>query len=144
MMPRPPKLRRIESLPQVSVFKPSGIPLSELQEINLTVVELEALRLKNLEGLGQEECAERMQVSRTTFQRIITTAHEKVSQAVVEGRALRIEGGAYRLAKRRFYCRPCDNEFEVPYGTGRRGRELQCPNCQSHDVHRQKGGPNRQ
>ena len=59
-MPRPPKFRHVEFLPQVTVFKPTGVPLRELEEEVLAVEELEAIRLKDLLGLEQEECAERM------------------------------------------------------------------------------------
>jgi predicted DNA-binding protein (UPF0251 family) len=97
-MPRPPKRRRVEFVPEVTVFKPAGIPLVDMEEETLLLEELEALRLKDLEGLEQEECADRMQVSRPTFQRVLSSAREKVSRALVEGKAIRIEGGTYRLA----------------------------------------------
>ncbi|HHV61785.1 MAG TPA: DUF134 domain-containing protein [Firmicutes bacterium] len=135
-MPRPPKFRRVEFLPQVTVFKPAGVPLRELEEEVLTIEELEALRLKDLEGLEQEDCAERMQVSRPTFQRVLVSAREKVARALVEGKAIRVEGGHYRLAARRFQCRACTHEFEVPFGTGQRGIEMVCPRCGAQQVHR--------
>jgi len=72
------------------------------------------LRLKDLEGLEQEECADRMQVSRPTFQRVLSSAREKVSRALVEGKAIRIEGGTYRLAAWRLRCGDCSYEFERP------------------------------
>ncbi|TDA68340.1 MAG: DUF134 domain-containing protein [Clostridia bacterium] len=97
-MPRPPKCRRVEFLPQHTYFKPAGIPLRELEEVVLAVEEVEALRLKDLEGLEQEECAERMQVSRPTFQRILVGARQKVSRALVEGKAIRVEGGTFAVA----------------------------------------------
>ena len=62
-MPRPPKARWVEDLPGVSLFKPAGVPLRQLEESVLTVEEFEAIRLKDMEGLEQEECAMRMQVS---------------------------------------------------------------------------------
>ncbi|MCR4426676.1 MAG: DUF134 domain-containing protein [Firmicutes bacterium] len=135
-MPRPPKFRRVELLPQVTVFKPAGVPLRELVEEVLTVEELEAIRLKDMEGLEQEQCAERMQVSRPTFQRVLVAARQKVARALVEGRAIRVEGGNYRLAVRRFQCRACNYEFEVPFGTGQRGIEMVCPQCNAQQVHR--------
>ena len=58
-MPRPPKCRRVEQFPGVTYFKPSGIPVSELTEVVLTVEEFESIRLRDLEGLEQEECAEK-------------------------------------------------------------------------------------
>lgn len=135
-MPRPPKFRRVESLPEVTVFKPAGVPLGELLEEVLTVEELEAIRLKDLEGLEQEQCAERMQVSRPTFQRVLVSARQKVARALVEGKVIRVEGGNYRVAVRRFQCRACSYEFEVPFGTGQRGIEMTCPQCGTQQVHR--------
>jgi len=99
-LPRRPKDRQVEFLPAHTYFKPAGVPARELEEEWLTVEELEALRLKDLEGLEQEECAERMGVARTTFRRVLVSAREKISRALVEGRAIRIEGGNYRLAGR--------------------------------------------
>lgn len=135
-MPRPPKFRRVESLPEVTVFKPAGVPLGELLEEVLTVEELEAIRLKDLEGLEQEQCAERMQVSRPTFQRVLVSARQKVARALVEGKAIRVEGGNYRVAVRRFQCRACSHEFDVPFGPGQRGIEMTCPQCGAQQVHR--------
>ncbi|NNG67052.1 DUF134 domain-containing protein [Caldanaerobacter subterraneus] len=96
-MPRPPKWRWVRSEPNVTYFKPVGIPLSMLEEVILTVEELEAIRLKDLEGLEQEECADMMKVSRPTFFRIITSARQKIADALVNGKAIRVEGGNYKV-----------------------------------------------
>lgn len=135
-MARPRKPRRVEIMPEVTLFKPAGMPLRELEEIVLTVEELEALRLKDLEGLEQEECATRMNVSRPTFQRVLTSSRYKVAEALVGGKVLRVQGGHYRLAKRRFRCRACECEFELPFGTGQRAMEMQCPDCNKRSVQR--------
>ena len=76
-------------------FKPRGVPLMELGEVTLAFEELEALRLAHQEGLYQQDAAERMGVSRATFGRVLDAAHRKVTQALVGGLALRIEGGSY-------------------------------------------------
>ena len=131
-MPRPPKWRRVEYLPPCVYFKPAGVPLRELEEECLAVEELEALRLKDLEGLEQEECAQRMQVSRPTFQRILTLAREKVARALVEGRAIRVEGGHFVLAGRRFLCRACGYQWEQ--GRMSDAAEAVCPRCRSQDA----------
>lgn len=78
--------------PAYGFFKPQGIPLRELEVVSLSVEELEALRLADIEELYQESAAERMEVSRPTFQRILKEAHRKVAIALVEGKALGIEG----------------------------------------------------
>jgi predicted DNA-binding protein (UPF0251 family) len=82
-------------MPGVSYFKPKAGALSSLEEVVLTVEELEALRLAHKEGLYQQEAALRMGVSRATFGRVLETAHRKVTRALVEGCALRIEGGSF-------------------------------------------------
>ncbi len=135
-MPRPPKFKRVEFLPEVTVFKPAGVPMRGLLEEVLTVEELEAIRLKDVEGLEQEQCTERMQVPRPTFQRVLVSARRKVARALVEGKAIRVEGGTCRLGARRFRCRACDHEFEAPFGTGGRGIEMACPQCGAEQVHR--------
>jgi len=96
-MPRPPKCRLVETWPQVTYFKPRGVPLSELEEVRLTLEGFEALRLTELEGLDQDQAATRMGVSRQTFGRVLSAARQSLAQAVVDGKALRIEGGHYRL-----------------------------------------------
>jgi len=128
-MPRPPKLRRVEFIPQVTVFKPAGVSLRDLEEEVLSVEELEAIRLKDLEGLEQEECAERMQVSRPTFQRVLSSAREKVARALVEGKAIRFEGGTYRLALGQFRCGACSYEFKAPFAAAQSGADPACPHC---------------
>lgn len=98
-MAREPKCRRVESIPKVTVFKPAGIPRSFLEEVVVKLEELEAIRLKDLLGLEQEECAERMGVSRPTFQRILMEGRGKIAAALIEGKAIRIEGGNYCLGQ---------------------------------------------
>jgi predicted DNA-binding protein (UPF0251 family) len=96
-LPRPKKDRFVQGEPPAEYFKPRGIPLSELEEVRLTVEELEALRLADLEGLYQEEVSVRMGVSRQTIQRMLNSARKKVATALTCGNALRIEGGNYMV-----------------------------------------------
>lgn len=129
-MPRKKRVCLVEFLPAAVYYKPAGIPLLELDEVNLSVEELEAIRLKDLEGLDQEQCAEQMQVARTTFQRVLYSAHSKIATALVDGKALRIEGGHFKMpAVRRFKCTACSHEFEVPFGNGQKGIDMTCPKC---------------
>ncbi len=79
----------------MTYFKPRAVPLSVLEEVVLSVEEFEALRLAHQEGLYQQEAAKRMGVSRATFGRVLDLAHRKVTKALVEGCALRIEGGSF-------------------------------------------------
>lgn len=96
-MVRPRLCRRILAEPNITYFKPRGIPLRQLNETILTVDEFEALRLKDLLGFEQENCAENMRISQPTFNRIIVSARKKIADAIVNGKAIRIEGGNYRL-----------------------------------------------
>ena len=89
-MPRPRLCRKIGFYPNVNYFKPQGVPLSCLEIIELTAEEVEALRLKNLEGLDQVECAKKMKTSQSTFQRILSSAYKKISQALIQEKALKI------------------------------------------------------
>ena len=71
-MPRPPRCQRVTYIPEVTYFKPVGIPLRSLEEVHMSMEEAEALRLKDMEGLEQEQGAERMNVSRPTFKGTLT------------------------------------------------------------------------
>lgn len=97
-MPRPRQCRRVAQLPQTSYYKPQGVPMRMLQQVALTVDELEAIRLADLDGLYQEQAAQQMNVSRQTFGRILEAAHKKVADALVNGKALSIEGGSIEVA----------------------------------------------
>lgn len=108
-MPRPFCPRRIAGRPGATVFKPAGIPSRELEEVVMTLDEFEALRLADLEGLYQEQAAQQMNVSRPTFSRVVDAAHRKLADALVHGKALRIEGGPVELGRRRC-CRLHDDE----------------------------------
>jgi predicted DNA-binding protein (UPF0251 family) len=108
-MPRPFCRRNIAGRPPVSIFKPCGVPMRELDEVVMTLDEFEAIRLADLDGLYQEQAAERMGVSRATFSRIMDSAHGKVADALVHAKALRIEGGPVHLGARRC-CRLHDAE----------------------------------
>ena len=89
-MPRPRLCRHIRFNPQITYFKPQGIPIRDLAEVELTHEEVEALRLKNIENLDQNTCAEKMQTSQSTFQRILTSAYKKISLAIIKGKAIKL------------------------------------------------------
>lgn len=126
-MSRPPKCRRVEFLPQLTYFKPAGVPIRELTEVVLTVEELEAVRLKDLEGLEQEACAEKMRVSRPTYHRILTSARQKIAEALIGGKAIRVEGGNFQVARPRFQCRHCGHQWEED--CSREIAKRTCPSC---------------
>ncbi len=89
-MPRPRLRRRIKFDPKVAYFKPRGVPMKILEVIELTTEEVEALRLKNVEDLDQNECAKKMKTSQSTFQRILTSGYKKMSLALINGKAIKI------------------------------------------------------
>jgi len=96
-MVRPKKQRFVEREPGVTYYKPRAIPLSELEEVRLSVEEFEALRLEFLEKHDYADSAKAMNVGRATFSRILHSAGEKIADALMNGKAIRIEGGAYAL-----------------------------------------------
>ncbi len=98
-MPRPVIERRLGAAPRPRFIKPSGIPVRDLEEVVLGFDEAEALRLADLEGLYQEAAARSMGISRQTFGRIVEIARRKVADSILNGKALRIEGGEVNLAE---------------------------------------------
>jgi len=100
MSPRPRRLRRVWFQPNVTYYKPAGVRMVSLEEIILTVDEFEAIRLKDYEGLDQNEASKKMGISQPTFQRLYESARKKIADALVNGKALRIEGGPYRMMGR--------------------------------------------
>lgn len=92
-MARKRKPRQVDFVPEVTYFKPRGIPLSLLKEVGLTVDELEAIRLADFEGLDQIEAAKKMKISQSTLQRILVKAHKKIAEALVLSKAIKIKGG---------------------------------------------------
>jgi len=96
-MPRPILPREIETPPHATWFKPTGVPLRDLEEVVLTLDEIEAIRLADSEGLYQEQVAEQMKVSRPTVGRILASARQKVANALVQGKAIRMEGGIINI-----------------------------------------------
>jgi len=99
-MPRPVNQRIVAQMPSVVYFKPRGVPMSCLEQTVLTVDELEAIRLAYLEGLYQADAAKKMSVSRQTFGRIIDSANKKIADSLVNGKAIRIEGGHINVNQR--------------------------------------------
>jgi uncharacterized protein len=96
-MPRPRMDRRIGHQPPVRFYKPQGIPLGQLRGVTLTLDGLEAIRLADAEGLDHEEAAARMNISRPTFSRLVAEARGIVARALINGWAIRIDGGNYIL-----------------------------------------------
>jgi len=95
-MPRPRIMRLVGRMPQDVCFKPAGIKMRDLTEVILTVEESEAIRLKDFKSLSQEACAKKMGISQPTFHRLILIARQKAADAIINGKALKIEGGNFK------------------------------------------------
>jgi len=134
-MVRPKKNRLVGFDPKINYFKPRGIPVFDLAEVCLTVDEREALRLADFLGMSHEEAGRQMGVSRATFGRIVQRARKIVADAIINGKAVRVEGGNYKMVSRTriFKCRSCDHEWEEPFGTG---RPKKCRGCGGDDFYR--------
>lgn len=152
-MVRPRKFRNVGHWPDVTYFKPRAVPLRELLEVNLTVDELEAMRLANLERLSQAEAAVRMQIHQSTFNRTLAKAREKVTSALVDGKAIRIYGGDYRMPGRngrgpraqgagrggmgfaeggpKGFCACTHCDYQTVHARGSPCNEVRCPRCGS-------------
>lgn len=90
-MPRKKCFRHISGSPDITCFKPAGIPMRNMEQVQLSLDEFETIRLADFEGLYQDQAAIKMQISRQTFGRIITEAHKKIADALINGKAIIIE-----------------------------------------------------
>ena len=129
-MPRPRRRRRVRFKPNITFFRPEGIRKVDLEESILTVDEFEAVRLKDLEGLDQEKAAKKMNISQPTFHRLIKSARKKIADSLVKGKAIKIEGGVYRMVGR-------GRMGGVGAGPG---GECVCPKC-GHTMSHGRGTP---
>jgi len=128
-MPRPIRCRRIGFMPGVTYFKPTGIQLTNLQESVLTFAESEAIRLKDYLNVDQTKAAKKMRISQPTFNRLLSSARKKIADAIVNGKAIKIQGGNYKMVT------PRGRNFGR--GRGRMGGPLaagpggvcKCPSC---------------
>jgi predicted DNA-binding protein (UPF0251 family) len=126
-MPRPHKCRRVAAEPLAAFFKPAGVPARALEWVELHLDELEALRLADLEALYHDVAAQRMNISRATFGRLLETARRKVAETLLNGKALEIQGGKVVIEMdRQFVCIECGRAVSAPRGVG---RPETCPHC---------------
>ena len=94
-MPRPKRRRMMATPPAVEGFRPFGVPITDIEPIELLFEEYESIKLTDYEGLTQEQAAERMNVSRPTLTRIYEKARKTIAQSFVEGKAIIIKGGDF-------------------------------------------------
>jgi uncharacterized protein len=129
-MSRPKCCRKIGCAPDKNYFKPRGIPSTELEEVVLSLDEFEAIRLADAEGLYQENAAVKMNISRQTFGRIIESAHKKVADVLINGKALKIEGGEVAVDNvKRIKCSRCKKTFDSSLESADPEKEFICPRC---------------
>ncbi|MFZ7120874.1 MAG: DUF134 domain-containing protein [Eubacteriaceae bacterium] len=135
-MARPTKWRKVEFIPNVQYFVPYDIDDDNLQENVLRIEELEAIRLKDHEGMEQEKCAEKMEVSRQTFQRILNVARDKIADSLVNGKAIRIEGGNFTRNICPVKCLDCGKQWSESYENFQRilNGEFNCLDCNSKRI----------
>jgi predicted DNA-binding protein (UPF0251 family) len=132
-MSRPKKKRTVINEPDVCYFKPRGVPLRMLREVGLAVDELEALMLADLQGLSHEAAGRRMNVSRATFGRVVRKARRSVADALVNGMAIRIEGGDYLRTGSdgaALFCGTCRREWRTDLSGG---TPHECPLCKKEE-----------
>jgi uncharacterized protein len=130
-VPRPPIERSVAGVPHITLFKPAGVPARELEQLQLGVDELEAIRLVDLEGLSHEQAADVMGVSRQTVGRVLERGRAKVAEALVAGKAILIGGGQYRVEPQQWRCFACQTRW---IGEPQEGLVTSCPSCGSADV----------
>jgi uncharacterized protein len=128
---RPPIERAVGGVPRVTLFKPAGVPARELEQLQLAVDELEAIRLVDLEGLSHEQAAAAMGVSRQTVGRVLERGRAKVAEALVAGKAILVGGGQYRVEARQLCCAGCGAVWMAAPGDT---PPITCPSCGSTEV----------
>mgnify|MGYP005843925213 CR=1 FL=1 len=133
-MARPRKCRWVASEPGVTFFKPQGIPMRVLEQVVISVDELEALRLSDYLGLNQEDVAQEMNVSRPTVTRMLAKAHRAIAEALVYGKAIKIEGGDYQVTRPRFVCQDCQHIWEESDNS--LSAAYTCPKCHGSTIQR--------
>ncbi|MFH1307796.1 MAG: DUF134 domain-containing protein [archaeon] len=105
-MVRPRRCRRIFFKPDATYFKPAGVRMHHLEEIVLTYDEAEALRLIDVEEMPQEQAAKKMNISQPTLSRLIKSGRKKLADAVINSKAIRVEGGNFEFKGKRFTSPP--------------------------------------
>ncbi|HBM15546.1 MAG TPA: hypothetical protein DD381_04265 [Lentisphaeria bacterium] len=130
MSPRPFRCRKISAEPKAAYFKPRGIPLCELEEVVLRPDELEALKLADIDDLHQAEAAEKMGISRQTFGNIIGSAHKKIADAILNGKAVCINCDKQEILIERYTCAKCSHTWE----SVNNDNEPVCPNCKNSEL----------
>ncbi|MHA1368866.1 MAG: DUF134 domain-containing protein [Promethearchaeota archaeon] len=134
-MPRPRKLKIIHGFPipmDRAIFKPIGIPLRDLEYNVLTVEEFEAIRLIDGENYSQIDAASLMKISQPTISRILNSGRHKIADSLINGKAIRIEGGNFKFKFTGYGCQNCNAEWTIDEKTAYAPER--CPKCKSEDI----------
>lgn len=129
-MSRPEKNRIVKCPPAYNEFKPPGVPRHTLKQVILSLAEYEAIRLADYKGLDQVDAAKDMEISRPTFTRLINKARIKLSEVIIEGKALLIEGGNIHFKNNLIVCNDCNAVFRININTD----PLECASCGSANL----------
>ncbi|HAK45383.1 MAG TPA: DNA-binding protein [Spirochaeta sp.] len=135
-MPRPEKDRIVNTPPLFNSFKPTGFVKSGLKQVIISLDEYEAIRLADNMGLDHSEAAQRMEISRSTFTRLIEKARKKVSSFIIEGTELVIEGGNVHFRDNIIRCMDCEHMFKINFNE----KFDNCPSCGSSNLIDMAGG----
>jgi len=126
---RPRLLRRVGFQPDVTYFKPAGVRMIDLEESVVSVEEFEAVRLKDFKEMEQKKAAEKMNISQPTFHRLLLSARKKLADAIVNGKAIKIQGGSFKLSGKMKNCVCHECGFSIPKESGQPCFTLKCYEC---------------
>ena len=135
-MPRPQDNRIVHEPPLFSEFKPAGVKGRNLEQILLTLDEFEAFRLADSIGLSHAEAADEMEISRSTFSRLIEKARKKIADFLIQGKLLTIEGGSIHFRNNIIRCQNCGHMFKTSIDSAM----TECPTCHSNNLLNLAGG----
>lgn len=135
-MPRPKNNRIVHEPPLFTEFKPAGVPGKTLQQIVLTLDEYEAVRLADYLGMSHEEAADEMEISRSTFSRLVEKARKKIAEFIFAGKLLTIDGGNIHFRNNIFRCLDCGHMFRINIDSP----ITECPVCHSKNLLNHAGG----
>jgi uncharacterized protein len=131
-MVRPKRFRRIFQEPLIRCFKPDlDNDIDQINPIEITIDEFEAIRLKDYQNIKQQKSAELMDISQPTFHRILNITRGKIAKALVEGKIIKIKGGKFVTDIEKYKCKTCGFEWSNP------GKKYdKCPDCKSEDIYK--------
>ena len=135
-MSRPQFNRIVHEPPLYSDFKPIGVRAQNLEQIVLTLDEFEAFRLADQLGFSHALAANEMEISRSTFSRLIEKARKKVADFIIQGKALKIGGGTVHFRVNIIQCKDCGHMFKTNF----KESITECPSCHSKSIVNLAGG----